>query len=97
MVMPDALSSRDHVEHLADQLGVERRGDLVEQHDLGVHGQRPHDRDPLLLAAAELVGVGVALVGQTEPGEQLVGPLLGLGPGDPQRPAGAERHVGQHA
>ena len=32
MVMPSALSSRSSVEHLADQLGVERAGDLVEQH-----------------------------------------------------------------
>ena len=51
------LELADHVEHLADQLGVEGRGDLVEQQQLGLHGQRPHDRDPLLLAARELVGV----------------------------------------
>src|SRR3546814_11063371 len=28
----------DHVQHLADQLRVERRGDIVDKHDLGPHG-----------------------------------------------------------
>ena len=51
----------------ADQLRVERRRDLVEQQQVGLHGQRAHDRDALLLAAGESVGVLVALVGQPEP------------------------------
>ncbi len=45
-------------EHVADELGVEGAGRLVEQHHLGVHRQRPGDGDPLLLAAGELGGVG---------------------------------------
>ena len=45
------------LEHLGDELRVERRGDLVEQQDVGLHGERPDDRDPLLLAARQLVGV----------------------------------------
>ena len=40
---------RHHVEHLADGLRVERRGRLVEQHDLGLCRQRTRDRDALLL------------------------------------------------
>ena len=45
----------DHgVEHLLDHLRIERRGRLVEQHDLGLHAQRPGDRHALLLAAREL-------------------------------------------
>ena len=67
--MPAGLEVADDVEHLADQLGVERRGDLVEQHHLGLHGQRSDDRDALLLAARELVGVGVGALGQPEPGQ----------------------------
>ena len=47
-----------HLEHLADQLRVERGGRLVEQHELRLHGQRPGDGDALLLAARQLVRVG---------------------------------------
>src|SRR3954451_22015061 len=38
-----------HIEHLSDQLGVERAGRLVEEHELGLHRQCPRDRHPLLL------------------------------------------------
>jgi hypothetical protein len=42
----------DHgVEHLLDHFRIERRGRLVEHHQLGVHAQRPRDCDALLLAA----------------------------------------------
>ena len=37
-----------HGEHLADELGIERRGRLVEQHHLRVEAERAGDRDPLL-------------------------------------------------
>ncbi len=63
------LEAPHHVEHLADQFGVERRGDLVEQHHFGVHRERPCDRHPLLLPAGQLVGIGVGPVGQPESGE----------------------------
>ena len=42
------------LEHLVDHLGVERRGRLVEQHDLRLHGQRAGDRHALLLTAGQL-------------------------------------------
>jgi hypothetical protein len=45
------------VQHLADHLRVERRGWLVEQHQLRLHGQRPGDGNALLLAAGELAGI----------------------------------------
>ena len=51
------------VEHLLDHLGVERRGRLVEQHDLRVHAERARDRDALLLAAGELARIFVRLLG----------------------------------
>src|SRR5438132_442327 len=51
-------------QHLAHELRIQRRGRLVEQHDLGVHDQRPRDRDALLLAARKLAGVEVAPSGK---------------------------------
>jgi hypothetical protein len=68
--MPSRRAAHD-VEHVADELGVERRGRLVEQHQLGLHRERARDRDPLLLAAGELRGVGVELVGEPDAVEQL--------------------------
>ena len=76
MVMPVLGQVAHDVEHVAHQLGVEGRGGLVEEHELGVHGQGPGDGHPLLLAAGELVGVVVDLVGQAHPLEELAGPLL---------------------
>ena len=59
----------DHLQDLPDQLGVQRAGDLVEQHELRVHGQGPDDGHPLLLASREPVGILAPLVGQAEPVE----------------------------
>jgi hypothetical protein len=69
IVMPSRCSCRS-IQHLADQFRVERGGDLVEQHDLRLHRQRPDDRHALLLAARELVGIMVHVVGKTEALEQ---------------------------
>ena len=50
-----ALGELDHhVQHFLDHLRVQRRGRLVEQHDVGRHAQRTGDRYTLLLAAGEL-------------------------------------------
>ena len=40
-------------QHFADQLGIERRRRLVEQHEPRLHRQRPRNSDALLLAARE--------------------------------------------
>jgi hypothetical protein len=56
------------VEDVAHELRVEGAGGLVEQHHLRVHRQRPGDGHALLLAARELRGVGVGLLGQSPPG-----------------------------
>ena len=56
--MPSSASALDDVEHFADQLRVERRGDLVEQQDLGLHRDRARDADALLLAAGQLGTAG---------------------------------------
>ena len=66
------------IEHLADHLGVERGGRLVEEHDLGRHGERAHDGDTLLLAAGEHRGILVCLVGKADALKQRHGLLVGL-------------------
>ena len=68
-----------HVEHLFDHLQVQRAGWLVEEHDLGLHRQRPRDRHALLLAAGELAGVLAGLLGDAHTPQQLHRHLLGLG------------------
>src|SRR4051794_22594966 len=45
----------EYLEDLAGELRIERRGDLVEKHELRLHGERARDRDALLLPARELV------------------------------------------
>ncbi len=52
----------DDLQHLPDHLGVERGGRLIEEQHIGLHRQRPHDGDTLLLPAGELGGIGVHLV-----------------------------------
>ena len=73
--MPASRELADDVEHLGHELRVERARDLVEQQQVGLHRQRADDRDALLLAAGQAVGVLVALVGQAEAREQLVSAL----------------------
>ena len=63
-----------------DQLRVERRGRLVEQHGGGLHGERAGDGGALLLAARQLGRIGVELVGQADPGDQRAGRRLGFFP-----------------
>ena len=54
MVMPRWPRSAIRLQHALDQFRIERAGDLVEQHDLGFHGQGAGDGDALLLAAGEI-------------------------------------------
>ena len=49
--MPPVARSAINAEHALDQFRVQRRGRLVEEHDLGLHGQGARDRDALLLTA----------------------------------------------
>ena len=73
------LGERLHdVQHLADHLGVEGAGGLVEEHDLRVHAQGPDDGHTLLLAAGELLRIVVGLVLQPDAGQELHGLGLGL-------------------
>src|SRR5690349_10489258 len=52
----------DDLQHLADEFGVERRGRLIEQHELRLHGEDAGDGDPLLLAARQALGIFGKLV-----------------------------------
>jgi hypothetical protein len=77
-----------HVEHLGDHLGIERGGRLVEQHHPRLHAQRAGDGDALLLAARELAGALVGLLGDAHAFEIAQRPRLGLGPGACARASG---------
>ena len=76
--MPEVGQLAHDVEDLVDHLRVERGGGLVEEHDLGLHRERPGDRDALLLAAGELRRVLARLLGDAHALEQLHGQLLRL-------------------
>ena len=72
-----------HAQHFADHFWVECRGRLVEQHDARLHGQRWGNRLALLLAARELVGVGIDCFEQPDFPRQFAGPgarLRGIPP-----------------
>ena len=87
----------DHVQHLGHELRVEGARDLVEQEQVGLHRERPHDRDTLLLAARQPVRVGESLVGESEPLEELRRPAIGGRPVEAKDLARPERHVVQDA
>ena len=55
------LDPADLVPQLRPDLGIERRQRLVQQQHLRLDGQRPGQRDPLLLPAGDLVRVAVRL------------------------------------
>ena len=79
IVIPPAASSRITFSTSATSSGSSALVTSSSSMQLGVHRQRPDDRDALLLSAREPVRVLVALVRQTEPPEELAGMRLGLG------------------
>ena len=61
------LSQLAHgLENFADQLGIERGGDFIEQHHVGVHGQRARDGDTLFLATRQARWIFAGLVDQPD-------------------------------
>src|SRR5712692_3586157 len=82
-----------HVQHLRHQLRVQGRSDLVEQHHMRLHHQRPRDGYPLLLPARQLVREAGRLVGQAYAGQQLLGLGLRLAAAQPQQLARGQRQV----
>ena len=81
------------IQHFLDHFGIERRGRLVEQHDLRVHAEGARDRDALLLAAGELARVFVRLLGDFDSAEELHRDLLGLAPGHLAHPDRRQRAI----
>ena len=69
------LQPPDLVLHVPPDQRVERGERLVEQQDLGIVGQGPGQPHPLLHAAAQLVGVGVAQAAEADQLQHLAGPL----------------------
>ena len=47
----------DNLQHFIHFFRIQRRGGLIEQHDLRTHHQGAGDRHPLLLSAGELVRI----------------------------------------
>ena len=70
----------DQLQNLAGGVGVKGAGGLVTQQHLGIGGQCAGDSHTLLLAAGQLGGIGVRLVGQTHQLQKLTGALLRVGP-----------------
>ena len=88
---------RDHDgQHLADHLGIQRRGRLVEQHDPRLHAQRARDRDALLLAARELRRIFAGLLRDIHPLEDMHREILGLLAGKVAQPPRREGEVVEH-
>src|SRR5213594_2036713 len=90
---PVAGQGRHHVEDIADVLRVQGGRGFVEQHGLGIHGQRPRNRDPLLLAARQLRGVGVCFRRQPDPRQELLRLIFRLFSGHALHSDGAEHDV----
>ena len=86
----------NHTQHFAGELRVERGGHFVEQHHLRLHRQRAGDRHTLLLAARELLGVRLCLVGQAHLLQGAGGDLAGLGRGHVLHGLGGECDVLLH-
>ena len=82
-----------HVEDAGDELRVERRRRLVEQHQLGVEGQRSCDRDALLLTAGQPRRVVVGLVGEPDVGQLRPRPRVGRRPAQTAGATQPERDV----
>jgi hypothetical protein len=89
------LDPADLVAELDPDLGVEGRERLVEQQHGGLDRERAGQRDPLLLAAGQLVGVAVLLGPQSDQVQHVAGAGAALG----ARPAAQlepEGHVVEH-
>ena len=97
IVIPPAASSRITLSTSATSSGSSALVTSSSSISVGLHRERAHDRDPLLLAAREPVGVLVALVGEAEAGEQLRRLGLRLRARRAERLARGERDVLEHA
>src|SRR5438477_9575733 len=79
-----AVQVAEHLHQLGAGGRVEVPGGLIGEQDGGLVHERPGDRDPLALAARQLVGPVVHPVAQPDPGERLGGVLAPLAGGLPR-------------
>jgi aryl-alcohol dehydrogenase-like predicted oxidoreductase len=86
---PLGREALDDAHDLLLELGVERRRGLVEEERAGLHAQRARDGGALLLAARELGGPGIGLVGDADLVEVGARGRLDLGAGAAQDGEGA--------
>ena len=70
-VWPGGVELAEHPHDLLAGGAVEVAGGLVGQEDAGLVDQRPRDRDPLALAARELVGAVVHPLAEPDPLQRL--------------------------
>ena len=80
------------------QIGVEAGERLVEQHEARPWGEGTGERDPLALAAGQLVGVAVAVVGHADDVQPLrtaPGPIGARDAAQPERDVAGHRQVGE--
>ncbi len=68
----------DHVEHFADEFGIDGARRFVEEQHLGLEREGAGDSDALLLTAGELAGVVVGLVVEPHPVEKTQRQLAGV-------------------
>ena len=80
---PLLVDAPQHAEQLVARDGVELRGRLVEQQQLRAAGERGAERDPLQLAAGELVGRAVQQPGDPERERRLLHPARDRGRREP--------------
>ena len=80
-------------EDLADELRVESRRDLVEEHHVWLHHQRPGNGDPLLLPARELVRMLPSLLREADAREELASSRLRFLTRHPSDPPCRQRQV----
>src|SRR5215217_5307845 len=64
---PAARHVLQYLQDLSSELRIERRGDFIKQHELGLHGERAGYCHSLLLSSRELIRIGVDLVLKADP------------------------------
>ena len=92
---PARRECADRIEHLAHQLGIERRGRLVEQNDRRLHRDRAGDRDALLLAARQLGRTLVEMIAEKHFPQLLGGARARDRLRQPEHMARPDRHIVQ--
>ncbi len=96
--MPWLREIAHDVQHLRNKFGIERRGDLIQQQQLRLHGQRPDDGDALLLAAGQAVGIFLRLRLEPDAASEAPWPVHRPPPGSkPRTLIGASVTFSMHA